>query len=340
MEREELDLLLDGAKRWFAEHAPLAERVARFRDGHHAPAGAWAALAELGWLALPLPEAAGGFGASTQEGFELLRLAGRDARPEPLDLHLLLAPLLAQQAPELATPLADGSLRLAMADARGLQWAEGRLSGQAGTLLGGAQASHALLPLASGGLALLDLAAPGVAHTPARLVDGRATAQLRLAQAPARHWSGLATQALDRGAAALVADATGVFEAAFELTLEHLKQRTQFGKPLSANQALQHRMAEIFCDLQQALALADRLAQEIDADAAGPWPVLPVAKSFVGRRVLRGVGALIQVTGGIAVTEDYRLTHWYRRLHVNAQCFGAAEAQLARIDVRRQLLAA
>ena len=99
-------------------------------------------------------------------------------------------------------------------------------------------------------------------------------------------------------------------------------------------------MAEIFCDLQQALALTERLAQEIDAEAAGPWPTLPVAKSFVGRRVLRGVGALIQVTGGIAVTEEYRLTHWYRRLHVNAQCFGAAEAQLNRIEVRRQLLAA
>lgn len=344
MEREELDLLLDGARRWFAEHAPLSERVARFRQGHLAPTGSWAALAGLGWLALPLPEEAGGFGAPASACFELLRLAGRDARPEALDLHLLLAPLLVRLAPELAASLSAGTLRLAMADLqpeaeRPRRDAE-QLSGRTGALLGAEHATHALLPLASGGLALLELAAAGVSREPARWVDGRATARLQLDRTTVRHWPGLAEQAVDRAAAALVADATGVFEAAFELTLDYLKQRMQFGKPLSANQALQHRMAEIFCDLQQALALTERLAQEIDAEAAGPWPTLPVAKSFVGRRVLRGVGALIQVTGGIAVTEEYRLTHWYRRLHVNARCFGAAEAQLNRIEVRRQLLAA
>ena len=89
MEREELDLLLDGARRWFAEHAPLSERVARFRQGHSAPVGSWDALADLGWLALPLPEEADGFGAPAGACFELLRLAGRDARPEALDLSLI-----------------------------------------------------------------------------------------------------------------------------------------------------------------------------------------------------------------------------------------------------------
>jgi len=124
------------------------------------------------------------------------------------------------------------------------------------------------------------------------------------------------------------------------MTLDYLRQRVQFGKPLAAQQAIQHRMAEVFCDLQQQLALTGRLAAEIDAAPAGAWPMLPVAKSFVGRRVLRGVGALIQLSGGIAVTEEYRLTHLYRRLHVAAQLHGAAEAQLARIDVRATLLAA
>ncbi|MDB5848338.1 MAG: acyl-CoA dehydrogenase domain protein, partial [Rhodoferax sp.] len=114
----------------------------------------------------------------------------------------------------------------------------------------------------------------------------------------------------------------------------------QFGKPLSAQQAVQHKMAEIFCDLQQLLALAGRLATEIDTAPGGPWPTLAPAKSFIGRRALRACGQLVQVSGGIAVTEEYKLGHFYRRLHVAAALFGNAEQQLARIDIRRQLLAA
>lgn len=346
MEHDDLTLLLDTAERWFAGNAPLAERVAGFRQGVQEPAGAWARFAEMGWTALTLPEAQGGFGASAAAAFELLRRAGRDARPEPLSLHLLLAPRVAQALPALAEPLAAGRVRLAMADRprRGaaLRWDGATLSGTAPVIDGLDHATHLLVPLdgpAAAPLLLVDLAAPGIATTPGRLVDGRRTARLDFERVPAQA-AGEAAAALDRAAAAQVADASGVFEAAFTMTLAYLKQRVQFGKPLSAQQAVQHRMAEVFCDLQQQLALAGRLAAEIDAAPGGPWATLPVAKSFVGRRVLRGVGALIQLSGGIAVTEDYALTHLYRRLHVGAQLFGAAEEQLARIDVRRTLRAA
>lgn len=345
MDHDDLTLLLDTAERWFAGHAPLAERVSAFRSGQHEPEGAWAQFAGMGWTALTLPETQGGFGASTAQAFELLRRAGRDARPEPLGLHLLLAPQVAQALPDCASALAEGGLRLAMAD---LPQRGGSLRGDGRTLSGTVpvaegleHATHLLVPLSGedAPLLLLDLTAPGITRTPARLVDGRATARLVFDQVPACV-AGDAALALDLAAAAQVADCSGVFEAAFEMTLDYLKQRVQFGKPLSAQQAIQHRMAEVFCDLQQQLALANRLAAEIDVAPHGPWATLPVAKSFVGRRALRGVGALIQLCGGIAVTEEYRLTHLYRRLHVAAQLFGAAEAQLARIDVRATLLAA
>ncbi|MFT3666956.1 acyl-CoA dehydrogenase family protein [Piscinibacter sp.] len=345
MDNDDLSLLLSSAERWFAGHAPLAERVAAFRDGHHEPAGAWARFAEMGWTALTLPEAQGGFGASTVQAFELLRRAGADARPEPLGLHLLLAPGVAETLPDTAEALADGRMRLALAEPpqRGgaLAWNGRQLSGSVPLADGLEHATHLLVPLCGGADALLlvDLAAAGIERTPARLVDGRATARLAFDGVSARV-AGEAARARDLAAAACVADAGGVFEAAFTMTLDYLKQRVQFGKPLASQQAIQHRMAEVFCDLQQQLALAGRLAAEIDAEPAGPWPTLPVAKSFVGRRVLRGVGALIQLSGGIAVTEEYRLTHLYRRLHVAAQLHGAAEAQLARIAVRATLLAA
>ncbi|MDB5848731.1 MAG: acyl-CoA dehydrogenase domain protein, partial [Rhodoferax sp.] len=241
MEREDTDLMLATARRWFRANQPLETRVAAFKAGHHEAPGAWAAMADMGWLGLSLPEAAGGLGAGQSACFALIREAGRDARPEPLDLQLLLAPLLAGAMPEHAEALAAGRLRFAMADTssgpEAVRWAgTDRLEGQAGTVLGMAHASHLLLPVGQGDqatLALVDLSAPGIASEAARLVDGRSTQLIGCSQAPARRvGSGLAQQAIDLAAAAQIADSAGVLDAAFALTLDYLKQRVQFGKPL------------------------------------------------------------------------------------------------------------
>ena len=346
MDAESLDLLLGTADRWFAAHGSLASRLARFREGHREDSGAWAAMADLGWLALTLPEAQDGFGASVGQALGLLRAAGRDARPEPLGLHLLLAPWWARQHPQQAGALARGQLRLALADlpARAeLRLAQGRVQGRADLVMGGLHASHVLLPMpdAEGTLLCVDLQAAGVQTMPVRLLDGRHGVRLVFESAPAQAVGhGAAPLVRDLAAAALVADAVGVLEAGFDLTLAYLKQRQQFGRPLSDQQALQHRMAEVFCDLQQLIALAGRLAAELDAQPDALPATLPAAKSFVGRRALRAMGQLIQVSGGIGMTEEYRLGHLYKRLQVDATLFGDADHQLQRIDVRRSLLAA
>lgn len=345
MEHSEIEMLVQSAQRWFAQTDPHSERVARFEKGNVATPTSWSEMAEMGWLGLTLPENLGGFGASTGVAFELLRRVGRDARPEPLGLHLLLAPCIAAALPDTAEPLLTGDMRIAMANrvraGSSLTWDAGKLSGPVRGVEGIDGATHVLVPLeqpsdSSGMAVLLDLSAAGISKEAARYVDGRCSAQLMLTQVPAREAIS-SRMAVDLAAAAHVADASGVLEEAFQMTLEYLKQRTQFGKPLSAQQAIQHRMAEVFCDLQQQLAIAGRLAQELDAVPEGPWPSLPVAKSYLARRVLRAVGALIQVSGGIAVTEEYRLTHLYRRLHVAAQLYGTPEEQLARIDPRSLL---
>ncbi|WP_052736560.1 acyl-CoA dehydrogenase family protein [Aquincola tertiaricarbonis] len=361
MDTESLALLLDNAHRWFAAHQPLEDRLARFREGHVEAAGAWAQMADMGWLALPLPEAQEGFGASAAQCFALLRAAGRDARPEPLHLHLMLAPWWTRHRPQDAAELAGGRTRLALAELPaapgGARWADGRLHGSAAVVMGGLHATHVLLPLAdaaqgcAGSLLCVALNSPGVQAQPVRLLDGRHTLRLQFEGVHAEALSAeslhaeplrapAAQQALDLAAAGLVADAVGVLEAAFDLTLAYLKQRTQFGRPLSGQQALQHRMAEVFCDLQQLIALAGRLAAELAQQPDAPAPTLPVAKSFVGRRALRAMGQLIQVSGGIGMTEEYRLGHLYKRLQLDATLFGDAEHQLRRIDVRRSLCAA
>jgi len=355
MNSEERELLLDAAERWFKANNTFEDRVATFRKGHHEQPGAWDSLAEMGWLALTLPESAGGFEAGYATALALLACAGKHARPEPLGVHLMLCDLVALRLPDTAEPLAQGVMRLGFADLSprierrldiGLQ---GTLSGGTGPVWGAEFATHFLVPVmqSESGLRLALVAAddPGLATAPVRLVDARAAAELRFDSAQIQ-WlddggSGAAGQrALDLGAVAMVADAAGVFQAAFDLTHEYLLQRIQFGRPLSAQQAVQHKMAEIFCDLQQMLALEERLGMEVDSAPAGFWPTLSTAKCFVGRRALRAVGQLIQLSGGVGVTEEYKLTHYYRRLHVAASLYGTAESHLARIGPRTTLLAA
>lgn len=356
MDREEVGLLLDSAERWFKANNPIESRVAMFRNGHHQDADAWTAISEMGWLALPLSEDAGGFDAGYAASLALIRRAGQQARPEALDMYMMLAPVVTRALPDTSAALMEGRMRLGFADlAQGKEALVAHagdqpvLEGNAGPVLGAEFATHFVIPVKQQDgllrLVLVDADAAGVDKRPARLIDARATVLLSMKMVQGQ-WldvgqeASLAQKSLDLAAAAMVADSAGVIEAAFTLTLDYLKQRVQFGKPLSAQQAVQHKMAEVFCDLQQLLALAERLGLEIDSAPNGPWPTLAVAKSFVGRRGLRAVGQLVQLSGGIGVTEEYKLTHFYRRLHVAAEMFGAAEAQLARINTRDILLAA
>lgn len=356
MDNEELNLLLESARRWFSDNNPFDARVASFRQGHRQTPGSWQTLADMGWLALPLSEADGGFDAGYAVRLALIRLAGEHVRPEALETHLLLASAVVQASPDQAQALATGAMRLGVADLPdrndiAADAADGTciLSGHSGPVLGAQDATHYVVFMrdADGKLraALVVADASGMSLEQARLIDKRDTVLLTLDRV-AGLWLDQAGDASagqrlrDLAAAGQVADAAGVLEAGFNLTLGYLKQRTQFGRPLSQLQAVQHKMADIFCDVKQMLALAERLAQELDADPMGPWPTLPIAKAFVGRRALRGVGQLIQLSGGIGVTEEYKITHLYRRLHVAATMFGAVESQLARVSVRDVLQAA
>lgn len=351
IDQNELNLLLDGAQRWFAENNAFDDRVAAFRDGHREQEGAWQAMADMGWLALSLPESADGFEAGAEACFQFIRLLGKHARPEALDVHFMLAPAVARACPDAAEALMSGQMRLGAVDlpgAAGQGTDEAALSGRTGPVLGAGATHYVVFVMADGEAAkavLLAADADGLRAEPARLIDKRDTVLLNLDHARGvalrQEDTGLRPQALrDLAAAGLVADTAGALEAGFELTLDYLKQRKQFGRPLSQMQAVQHKMAEIFCDVQQMSALTETLGLEIDAAPTGDWPTLPVAKAFVGRRALRGLGQLIQLSGGIGVTEEYKLTHLYRRLHVAATLFGSAETQLKRIQVRETLLAA
>lgn len=350
MNNEEKELLLDSARRWFSTHHSLETRLKTFQRGHIEQTGAWTELAAMGWLMLPLPERLGGVGAGRAECLELIQLAGRHLRPEPIELYMMLAPVLAQAMPDLSERLASGEVRFGVADlAPSLALSADhhpdgaiRLSGIGGAVLGGNFATHLLVfvrdETSQMRVAIVPADAPGLAIEKVRFVDSREAYLPIYTNVKARYLDSPETginaqQVRDLAAAAMVADAAGALEAGFDLTLDYLKQRVQFGRPLSSQQAVQHKMADIFCDVKQMLALTERLGKEMDNPYDGPWPTLSIAKSFVGRRALRALGQLIQLSGGIGMTEEYKISHFYRRLHVAANLFGDAEEQLMRVNV-------
>lgn len=356
MTQDELNLLLTTAERWFRESNPLTDRVMDFRKGNLQASDSWEKLAEMGWLALPLAEDEGGFEAGYASCFELIRIAGEHARPEALEMYLMFAPIIARACPGLAEALMMGEIRLGVADlarsAKITSRSQGEhctVSGHSGPVVGAHGATHYIVfgrdadNVLQAGLVAAD--AEGLELRNGRLLDKRSTVLLVLENTPGialdeRRTGHTAQGLLDLAAVGLVVDAVGVLETSFKVTLDYLKQRTQFGRPLSDLQAVQHKMAEIFCDVKQLTAIVERLGQEMDDSPSGPWPVLPVAKAFVGRRALRGLGQLIQLSGGIGVTEEYQVTHFYRRLHVAASIFGTAEVQLERINVMDTLRSA
>ncbi|MFJ3366890.1 acyl-CoA dehydrogenase family protein [Pseudomonas sp. NPDC086251] len=354
MDQETLDAVGETMRRFYRDHQPFDQRVMNYQQGHKEGANTWEDMALLGWLGLSLPVHLEGFGASVRSCLSLIRVAGREARPESLSEHWLLAPFLLKHAeealaPALAASLSTGTRRL------GLLEPQASLTVQANELLSGrglligteVAVTDWLVPVRVGGdlrLAQLSRDADGVDVQPGRLLDGRESRWVSFNQTPLQ-WigsagEGIGQRALDLVAAGQVADSVGAFESAFELTLDYLKQRTQFGQALSRLQAVQHLMADVFCDLQQSISLMHRLGHELDSDLVNAAPMVAASKSFIGRRMLRGVGRLIQLSGGIAMTEEYKLGHLYRRLQVAATVYGDAEQQLSRIDPRSLLMSA
>lgn len=313
-----------------------------------------AALAGLGLFGLQLPENHGGSGLGPVEamlaGHELGRaLAG----PAWLAGTALVAPLLLalgseQQQQRWLPALASGQLRAALAceeaharwDALDLrtqagQDAEGwRLDGAKTGVLGGDAADLLLvLALAPEGPTLFAVAADaaGLQRRSHRLIDGRGAAHLQLQSVraevvgPPGGAAAALGQALDQAGAALVADTAGAAEALLELTLEHLRTRRQFGKPLAAFQALQHRVADQAVALEQLKSMACVAALSLlAADDAERVRGVAAARTLAAQLGRRAALDAIQLHGAMGMTEECAAARYAKRLLANGALFGDA----------------
>lgn len=343
-QREEDALLRDSARRFLED--TYAWSLNRAAD----PQARWRAMAELGWLALGLPEALGGIGGDPAQCMVILEEAGRVLDDAPLLASLLLAaPVLAALPPAAAGPLADGlqagTVRFAYVPDAGLRLGAGGtlLSGRSRLALGIDLATHWIVPVGSGsanGAALLLLpASAAAARDETRLMDGRAAAVLSFADLPvgpdaivAQGEAAFELAALlaDAAAVGASAEALGAADAGLALTVSYLRDRTQFGAPLASFQAVQHMMAESFCEIAQMRSLLMWAADALGGPAGERGRAASALKAYAGVQGLRAVARCVQVSGGIGVTEEYRIGHVYKRLQTHAALFGSTQDHLVR----------
>ena len=224
-----------------------------------------------------------------------------------------------------------------------------RLSGRKSTVLHGAQADALIVSArvsgdagAHDGIALFVVPADaaGLNRQDYPTFDGlrAATVALEDVQLPANALLGQAGRgwdildaAGDFGVALLCAEAVGIMEVMNEDTLEHLRNRQQFGQPIGRYQALQHRMAEMFIQLEQARSMAWLAAtQAASQDAAQRRRCVSASKARVGE-ALRFVGQqAVQLHGGLGVSDESRITHLFRRATAIELSLGDSDHHLAR----------
>jgi alkylation response protein AidB-like acyl-CoA dehydrogenase len=303
-------------------------RALRFTEAGHDPA-VLRQMGELGWIGLRLPEDVGGIGLGMAEACALAEEMGRALVPEPLIPAQLSAALLAAVGEEaLLASLLAGERFLATAwqeapdalDAPGTPDAPRLFVASART------ASGFLLPIREGDALTLHLADTPALEVQA-LQDGGHVATLRPGATRRLGVAGDALpRALDEAALATAAYLLGVMDRAFAMTLDYLRTRHQFGKPIGSFQALQHRAVDLRIQIALTRASIDAAAATLDAgcNATQRQAAVSRAKARAAEASMLVTRAAVQMHGAIGYTDEYDVGRFTRKAMVLANVFGGA----------------
>ncbi|WP_321881324.1 acyl-CoA dehydrogenase family protein [Paraburkholderia bannensis] len=363
---EDRRMLADTLNRFIAEQYGFEtrDRIARSSEGFSADM--WRRFADLGVIGALFDEADGGFGGQGFDVAVVFEALGRGLVVEPFLDTLIVGRALAHAGNdsqrERIASLVDGSQVAALAhDEPGSHYEASRVSTRAekdsdGWLLQGAKgvvqhAENADVLLVSArtsgaefdeagiSLFLVPRNAEGVNVRGYRRIDGGRAAEVTLDNvkvgadaligAPG---SGFATleHATGYGLIALAAEALGAMDVTRDFTLEYLRTRKQFGLPLGSFQALQHRMADLLLDIEQARSAVINAAAAVDAPRVQRERALSAAKYTIGQIGARVAEEAIQLHGGIGMTWELPLAHYAKRLVMIDHQLGDEDHHLAR----------
>jgi len=362
----EQQLLKDSVDRLIADRYGFELRKKYLAEPDGWSRDAWTQYAELGLLGLPFAEQHGGFGGGAVETMIVMEAFGRGLILEPYLATVVLGGGLIRRAgtpaqkAELLPRVAQGQLRLAFAHLeRQSRWdladvattarqegASWVLDGAKGVVLHGDCADRLLVTARVAGarqerdgvgLFLIDAAAPDVTRRGYLTQDGLRAAEIEFAGAggavpigePGRALSAI-EQVVDEATAALCAEAVGVMAAMQEITLDYLKTRQQFGRPIGQFQALQHRAVDLLTAVEQARSMAlFATVMSGHPDSTERRRAISAAKVQIGRSGRQVGQEAIQLHGGIGMTMEYKVGHYFKRMTMIDQMFGDADHHLA-----------
>jgi alkylation response protein AidB-like acyl-CoA dehydrogenase len=359
---DEQRLLRESADRFVSETYTADHRRRTANDPLGFSTKIWKQFADLGWLALPISEAHGGLGAGAIEVGILMEAFGRGLVSEPyLSTVVIGASLVAEcgtdaQKQALLPDIADGSLVLAfahserqarfdLADVRttAKKTSDGwRLDGYKTAVLDGHAAGRIIVSArvddgsGKAGKLCLFLVPQGTRGISSRdfprLGGGRAcNLELRDVHLPTDALLGDGGDALpaieavvDRAMAALGAEAVGIMQTLLDQTLEYTKIRKQFGRPLSANQVIRHRLADMAMQCDEARSMALRAALMADAEPVARSRAASGAKAKIGKCARFVAEQSVQLHGAMGVTEELDIGSYFKRLLAFDTLFGGS----------------
>ncbi|WP_250530244.1 acyl-CoA dehydrogenase [Caballeronia sp. ATUFL_F1_KS4A] len=363
---EDRRMLADSLNRFIAEQYgfDVRDRIARSQEGFSRDM--WRRFCELGIVGAFFDESIGGFGGDGFDVSVVFEALGRGLVVEPFLDTLIVGRALAfagdERQREIVASMIDGTAIAAFAhDEPGSHYELARVNTRAtrhgdGWMLNGAkgvvqQGEHADVLLVSArtsgneydeagiSLFIVPRDVQGVKMRGYRKIDGGRVAEVSLENVTldanalvGNEGDAYATlaHAIGYGLVALVSEAVGAMDVAKEHTLEYLRTRKQFGVPIGAFQALQHRMADVLLEIEQARSAAINAAAAVGASGVARERALSAAKHSVGRIGTLVAEESIQMHGGIGMTWELPLAHYAKRLVMIDHQLGDEDHHLAR----------
>ncbi len=361
--------LRDAVLSFLAKEHPFERMLAVKRSGSGWDPEVWRGLAELGVPAINVPSTLGGLGYGPQETLALMDACGPTLLQEPVLSSAVIATALlnefAGEAPaaDVLRSMARGERIAAVAHFEpGARFDPAwvgtrarrdgeiyRLDGHKAVVLHAGLADTLLVSARTAGAAgdrhgvtlfMVARGTPGLRLEEYSTVDGQCAADVHLqdVKLPAAYRLGTADNALtaieaafDIGLAAMCAEAVGIMQAVLNATVEYLGTRQQFGQPIGRFQVLQHRVAEMAIHLEQARSMSYLAALRCtSADIGERRRALSAAKVVTGDAG-RFIGhQAVQLHGGMGMTDDLQVSHWFKRLTAIGIMFGDSDTHLQR----------
>ena len=364
---EDQDMLRDTAKPFLADAAPVKHlRTLRdTKDETGFSRDLWRQFAEMGFTGIMVPEAHGGLGLGHVEAGIVLEEIGRNLTPSPFLTTAVAAvealkvsgtlsgqwlPKIASGEAVVALAIDEGAKHMPMHTALKAERAGNgfKLTGTKTFVLNGHVADMMIVAARTAGAVgetegLTLFAVPkdaGQTSDPRRLLDSSLASNVRFdgveldADAVIGEVDGgwaVLTKLLDAGRVGAAAEMIGVGTAAMDMTVDYLKQRKQFGKLIGEFQALQHRAAHLYGEMEVARATVLKAQQLVDADDPRAELAVAVAKAKTGKAVRLSVQEGVQMHGGIGMTDEYDIGLYMKRDRALEEFFGDARFHAERV---------